>query len=107
VTTAEDRAWKEARFEEIVGSDSVRARIRAHVSQMAEPGDPPVAVSDVVAARNYLRRCLDNMSVNELAGKSDDEIASLWARGAIGAARYRARHRPARRQHGREQEGKG
>jgi len=97
VTSADNRAWLEARFDEVVGNPVMRARVHAHISQMAEPDDPGVAISDIVAARHYLRKCMERTSVNELAEKSDDELASLWARGAMGAARYRARHRLPRR----------
>ncbi len=90
----EEREYRDSRFEEVVADPTMRGSIYRHLSFLAEPDEPAVAPADVQAARHYLRRCMDNMSMNELAEKSRDDLAALWARGALGAARYRARERP-------------
>lgn len=86
----EEHEYREGRFEEIVASDRARARVLAHVSFIADPSDA-VAPADVEAARLYLRRCMERMSYGELLQKSECELAALWARGALGASRYRQR----------------
>jgi hypothetical protein len=37
---------------------------------------------------------MKRMSITELSEKTDDELVALWARGTLGAARYRVRGRP-------------
>ena len=86
----EEQEFRESCFDEAVGSDYVRARVLVHVSFMAGPDDA-VAHADLEASRPYLRRCMDRMSYTELMQKSPDALASLWARGALGASRYRQR----------------
>jgi len=61
---------------------------------MAEEGDPGVSRQDAVASRPYLRTCIMRMPEAEVAELSDEAAASLWARGALGAARYRAGRTP-------------
>ena len=101
--TPDERATRDALFDEVVGDPKMRESIVRHLSFLADPDEPGVAPADVQAARHYLRRCMDNMSINELSAKSDDDFAALWARGSLGAARYRAGGRPAsRRRRGRD-----
>ena len=95
--TEEEREFRQARFIEIVSSPDLRSRVFAHVSFMTGPGEPAVTEADRQAARPYLQRCMERMSMDELTTKEDDELVALWARGTLGAARYRLRGRPGSR----------
>jgi hypothetical protein len=93
----EDRDAKLEYFHHAVSNPEVKRRLSLHLSSM-EGGDE-VAPSDVQAAGNYLRTCILNMDMPELEMKSLDELAALWARGALGAAQYR-RQRQSTPSHG-------
>jgi hypothetical protein len=90
----DEREEREAVFDSTVSDPEVRRGVYRHVSFITGPGEPAVAPADVAAARHYLKRCMSNMTLTELATKTSDEFAALWALGALGAARYRVRHRP-------------
>jgi hypothetical protein len=94
MTTQDDREWRESLFAGIVSDRKVRSRVHAHISMMYEAGDPVVTPADLMAARHYLRKCMTNMTSVELEIKTEDDLAALWARGAVGAAKYRGRDRP-------------
>lgn len=91
--TQDEKDYREGIFTDAVADEKVRERVYVHISFMADEAEPPVAPADVQAARSYLRRCMDNMSMSELSQKTLDDLAALWARGALGAARYRVRDR--------------
>ena len=69
---------------------------RPHMIVVAGPpgsgsaNDPQVQMADVTGARRYLRTCVHRMSVEEAQVLTGEHAADLWARGALGAARYRA-----------------
>jgi len=90
----EEREERDAVYEGIVSDPAVRALVYKHIRLLTGPGEPAVAPADIQAARHYLRACMANMSLAELTAKQDDDFAGLWARGALGSARYRVRHRP-------------
>lgn len=91
--TQEEKDYRDGVFTDTVADERVRARVYAHISFMADDTEPAVAPADIQAARSYLRRCMDNMTMSELSQKPIDDLAALWARGALGAARYRVRER--------------
>lgn len=70
----------------------------ATVAQMAEKlrnaDDPLIHPADIQAGKRYLLRCLENMSEYERKNATYDEHVALWARGTLGAARYRTRRTP-------------
>ena len=57
---------------------------------MREESDPKIYRSDLAAGTRYLRTCMDNMTLSEVQYRDDQVFVALWARGALGAARYRA-----------------
>jgi hypothetical protein len=89
--TPEDREWLATFFAEALAEPSLRQRVGHHATQLREPDTPNVTPSDVQAAVPYLRACVFNMTPDEAAALTIDDLAALWARGAVGAAKYRAR----------------
>ena len=85
----DEHEWKLQRYEAFVG-DPQAVELAFDLARECTPeGDEPPVLSDVHAARRYLRRCILNMSFGEVRGLSPDAAASLWARGTDGARRYR------------------
>lgn len=87
----EDREWLAAFFADALAERSLRQRVNHHALQLREPDTPAVTPSDVQAAVPYLRACVFNMTPDEAAALTIDDLAALWARGAVGAAKYRTR----------------
>jgi hypothetical protein len=102
----EDREWYDKYYEAAVANAEVRSSTMVCAARMRSVDDPEIQPSDVLASRAYLRKCMTNMSMAELATKSYPELAALWARGALGAARYRSSGggKPRRRRRGQEPE---
>jgi hypothetical protein len=92
--------WYEGVYNETVANESVKSGTLAHAKAMRSEDDPDVLVSDVQASRAYLKQCMMNMSTSELSAKPFAELAALWARGALGAARYRSKGGSKRRRAG-------
>jgi hypothetical protein len=87
----DEREWKASVYEQFVADAGVKRRAWTLAENARGEDDPEVTLLDVECARPYLRKCLTNMSVNELADLGAEGAAALWARGAIGACRYRHR----------------
>jgi hypothetical protein len=92
--STEDREWLTSFFADVLSDPSLRRRVNHHALQLQEPDTPDVTPSDIQAAVPYLRVCVLNMTPNEAAAMTIDDLAALWARGAAGAAKYRTK--PAR-----------
>lgn len=88
--TEDDRDWILAVFGDVTADPEVKRRVMAYAAELRSEDDPAVHVADVDAARAYLKTSLLRRSVLEIQGMTALEFASLWARGALGAARYRA-----------------
>jgi hypothetical protein len=88
--SAENAEWYEACYEQVVADKAVQSQALVHAQRMRSIDDPEITISDVQASRAYLRACMLNMSPTELSDKKSDEFAALWARGALGAAKYRS-----------------
>lgn len=58
-------------------------------NELRSGDDPRIHPADVTAARPYLRTCLMRMSEAERSSLTHHSAGALWARGALGAARYR------------------
>jgi hypothetical protein len=86
---SELREWRESVFVQLVSDGEVR---------QAASTDLHVELSDLEAARPYLRKCLVNMSTAELEHIQPQMAALPWARGALGQAQYR-RRRGKRKRH--------
>lgn len=87
----EDREWRMSVYENLVADRRVQAIAMQIAEASREPGDPEVNLGDTAAARRYLLRCVMRMSIAELANIDVATAGGLWGRGAIGAARWRAR----------------
>ncbi|MEO7034244.1 MAG: hypothetical protein ABI548_10160 [Polyangiaceae bacterium] len=87
---ADNAEWYEACYEQIVANKAVQTRALTYAQAMRGRDDPEIVIPDVQGSRAYLRACVLNMSVAELSEKKTDEFAALWARGALGAAKYRS-----------------
>ena len=83
------RDWYEAAFAQLVSSPDVRRAAQIEMSRLAAAGEVAPQAADLEAARVYLRRCITNMPVPEVESITAREAGALWARGALGAARYR------------------
>ena len=95
----EEAEWYAATYEGIVDDKNVRQHALMHAESMRQEDDPEISPSDLQASRGYIRTCIENMSQTEVLNKSVDDLGALWARGVLGAARYRnnpaaARGRP-------------
>lgn len=84
------RQWYETAFAQLVSSPEVRRAAQLEMSRLAVGGATAPEAADLEAARVYLRRCIANMSVLEVESITAQSAGALWARGALGAARYRA-----------------
>jgi hypothetical protein len=94
---AEDNAdYYEQLFLELVNDDKARKMAIELTEETAASEELTPTLADVSAGKRYLRQCMLNMSLIEVRGSAVDDLAALWARGAVGAARYR-----------REQSGRG
>lgn len=95
-----DREERETLFVALVNDPNVERMAWQFAGELAAEGDPPVHRHDLVAARPYLRTCIARTSDDEARQLTDDHAAGLWARGALGQARFRAgggEHRAGRR----------
>ena len=84
-----DREWFEASFAQLVSNTDVRRATRLELTRLAAGTDLSPQQADIEGARNYFKKCILNMSTAELQALSADEAGALWARGALGAARFR------------------
>ncbi len=84
----DDRAWKIAVYEDLVADPQIRSTAFS-VAEDAHNGTTPLSGADLHAARRYLKACILRMTVPEIAALRPYEAASLWARGILGAWRYR------------------
>jgi len=96
-STPDLEQWREACFAEIVTRPEVRRAAHLEAGRLGATSGITLQAADIEAARPYLRRCLQNMSVAELETLPADSAGALWARGALGAARYRQRQGKRRR----------
>lgn len=87
--TDEDRNWKMDFYIATAGDPEVKALAWRIAVAARMPDDPVLSVADLAASRNYLRKCMQRVPSNELQTMTPEELAGLWARGALGAARYR------------------
>jgi hypothetical protein len=85
-----DREERDAIYVALVNNTSIERHAWRIAGELAVEGDPPVHAHDLVAARPYLRTCIARMDDDEARQLSDEHAAGLWARGALGQARFRA-----------------
>ncbi len=86
---SKDREWFEVSFAQLVSDTDVRRAARLELARLAAGSDLNPQQADIEGARNYFKKCVFNMSTAELQALSADEAGALWARGALGAARFR------------------
>ena len=86
----DENEWRESLFASLVDSPDVEALALKVARTLGGVNDPQVQMADVMGARRYLRTCVHRMSVEEAQVLTGEQAADLWARGALGAARYRA-----------------
>jgi hypothetical protein len=95
----DERAWKQTLYERVVSDPGVQGTAWALAEHLRESEDPELNLADRQCARNYLKTCIKNASVAELTMMSSPDFAAWWARGIIGACRYRSRRgRPSGRE---------
>jgi hypothetical protein len=87
----DDRDWKQNLYERVVSDPGVQGTAWALAEHLREPEDPELNLADRQCARNYLKTCIQNSSVTELTMMTPPDFAAWWARGIIGACRYRSR----------------
>jgi hypothetical protein len=88
----EDREWRISVYENLIADPRVQAIAMQVAESSRERGDPEVNLGNTAAARKYLLRCIMNMTVVEVSTLDVATAGGLWGRGAIGAARWRARN---------------
>lgn len=89
--------WYAACFAELVSEPEVRRAAQIEIAKLMQSSGVTLHNADLEAARPYLRRCVENMSTMELESLGAESAGALWARGALGAARYRQRQGKRRR----------
>jgi hypothetical protein len=82
--------WREALFASLVDAPEIEEQALRVARTLGGANDPQVQMADVTGARRYLRTCVHRMSIEEAQVLTGEQAADLWARGALGAARYRA-----------------
>ncbi|GMV17475.1 MAG: hypothetical protein AMXMBFR56_56990 [Polyangiaceae bacterium] len=89
--SGDDTEWKLAAYAEATADETVRqlAWSIANAARTAE--DPELSAMDLQAARRYLRACMLRATAAEISAMQRQDLAALWARGLLGAARYRSR----------------
>jgi hypothetical protein len=86
----EEKDDREVRFLNVIEDDDYRQQALQEASKLRETGDPEPRFADLVAGTRYLRKCMDNLRLTDLQSRDEVEFVALWARGTLGAARYRA-----------------
>jgi hypothetical protein len=95
----EDDEWRDGWLADVVADPDCRSAAMEIARGLRQDGDPHVSVADLEASTAYLRKALGRRPVTELGGMTLDRVAALWARGAHGAACYRARTTAIHRRH--------
>lgn len=90
MAAVDEDEWRETLFASLVDTPEIEARALRVARTLGGANDPPVQMADVTGARRYLRTCVHRMSIEEANVLTGEQAADLWARGALGAARYRA-----------------
>lgn len=86
----DEREWKQAVYERAIANQELKAMAWQMAERESASESVALGPGDMEAARRYLRVCMRNMSVYELQTVATHELAGLLARGALGAARFRA-----------------
>jgi len=89
--TPAEKLSKESILAQIFANDDIRREAHALASMSRTEDDPRVTDIDVSAARRYLAAAIMRMSDVEARSLNPKDMAGLWARGALGCARYRAK----------------
>lgn len=87
----DEKDWKLAMFESAVADPWIRGHAFSLAEAARGPDDVELNLMDLESSRPYLRTCILRMSVAEIAAAQKITLASLWARGTLGAARFRAK----------------
>jgi hypothetical protein len=87
----DDKDWKLNVLEAALADQWVQGQALAMAEAGRTADDPELSFMDVAAARQYVKTCVLRMSVAELGAGTKLTLAALWARGTLGAARYRTR----------------
>jgi hypothetical protein len=85
---ADDRDWTLAMYEQAVVNPHVRS-LALEIAQNSNDQQGDITLADLDGARRYLRACYLRMSTTEVSALTVVSIASLWARGTVGAFKYR------------------
>lgn len=84
-TQAANLAWISTILTQLVNDAETRRLVCAYASDAGEA----IAILDLESSIPYLRKCLENCSPDELEAMSRVRAAALWARGALGARKWR------------------
>ena len=87
----DEREWKETVYIGLVTDGAVRAHAWNSAQAMHGDNEPALQLADLEIARTYLKKCVTRMSVTEIKASGDETFAALWAKGTVGAAKYRVR----------------
>ncbi len=95
-TREDEQEWRMTQYRAVVVDQAVRQRALLMAYEMRAADDPPVVLADLETARAYIRKVLMTADIQEISGMMDVQLAAIWARGTLGAARYRASGAPRR-----------
>ena len=88
-TEPEAGDWHQAAVAQFLADPDVQRAARLEMARLAHGTDVSPEESDLQGSRNYLRKCILNMSDVEVENLTVHDIGMLWARGGFGSARYR------------------
>jgi hypothetical protein len=89
----QDYEWKESFYIGLVTDGGVRALAWNSAQAMHGDSEPALQLADLETARTYVKKCVVRMSETEIKASTDATFAALWAKGTVGAAKYRVRGR--------------
>jgi hypothetical protein len=92
VAMADENEWRENLFASLVDTPEIEALALKVARTLGSANDPEVRMADVTGARVTCGRAFTGCpSKRRRCSRASGRAAHLWARGALGAARYRAR----------------
>jgi hypothetical protein len=93
MTKEEEQDWKQVAFVQTVSNQGIRDTAWEMALEMHGDAEPALQPADLETARTYIRKCMWRMLVDEIKMSADETLAALWAKGTVGAAKYRVRGR--------------
>ncbi len=86
----EEQEWRTEFYRRVVSSEDIRRQTWTMALELRAPDDPELALADLETARRYMHKIMMTADTYELESNSAPQFAAMWAKGTLGAGRYRA-----------------